>query len=152
MTNYEELNAQLKSLIEGVPHKIANLANASALLWQGMEGLNWAGFYLRKGERLVLGPFQGKPACIEIPLSRGVCGAAAREKKTQRVEDVHAFPGHIACDCASNAEIVVPILVGGEAVAVLDLDSPLTGRFRPEDQQGLEAFAKILENEWENMA
>ena len=152
MTNYNELNAQLKSLIEGVPHKIANLANASALLWQGMEGLNWAGFYLRKGERLVLGPFQGKPACIEIPLSRGVCGAAAREKKTQRVEDVHAFPGHIACDCASNAEIVVPILVGGEAVAVLDLDSPLTGRFSPEDQQGLEAFAKILENEWENMA
>ncbi len=152
MTNYNELNAQLKSLIEGVPHKIANLANASALLWQGMEGLNWAGFYLRKGDRLVLGPFQGKPACIEIPLSRGVCGAAAREKKTQRVEDVHAFPGHIACDCASNAEIVVPILVGGEAVAVLDLDSPLTGRFSPEDQQGLEAFAKILENEWENMA
>ena len=152
MTNYDELNAQLKSLIEGVPHKIANLANASALLWQGMEGLNWAGFYLRKGDRLVLGPFQGKPACIEIPLSRGVCGAAAREKKTQRVEDVHAFPGHIACDCASNAEIVVPILVGGEAVAVLDLDSPLTGRFTPEDQQGLEAFARILEEEWENMA
>ena len=152
MTNYDELNAQLQSLIAGVPHKIANLANASALLWQGMEGLNWAGFYLRKGDRLVLGPFQGKPACIEIPLSRGVCGAAAREKKTQRVEDVHAFPGHIACDCASNAEIVVPILVGGEAVAVLDLDSPLTGRFSPEDQQGLEAFAKILENEWENMA
>lgn len=152
MTNYNELNAQLKSLIEGVPHKIANLANASALLWQGMEGLNWAGFYLRKGEGLVLGPFQGKPACIEIPLSRGVCGAAAREKKTQRVEDVHAFPGHIACDCASNSEIVVPVLVGGEAVAVLDLDSPLTGRFSPEDQRGLEAFAKILEEEWENMA
>ena len=152
MTNYEEMNAQLQSLIAGVPHKIANLANASALLWQGMEGLNWAGFYLRKGDRLVLGPFQGKPACIEIPLSRGVCGAAAREKKTQRVEDVHAFPGHIACDCASNAEIVVPILVGGEAVAVLDLDSPLTGRFTPEDQQGLEAFARILEEEWENMA
>ena len=152
MTNYNELNAQLKSLIEGVPHKIANLANASALLWQGMEGLNWAGFYLRKGDRLVLGPFQGKPACIEIPLSRGVCGAAAREKKTQRVEDVHAFPGHIACDCASNSEIVVPVLVGGEAVAVLDLDSPLTGRFSPEDQRGLEAFAKILEEEWENMA
>ena len=152
MTNYEELNAQLQSLIAGVPHKIANLSNASALLWQGMEGLNWAGFYLRKGDRLVLGPFQGKPACIEIPLSRGVCGAAAREKKTQRVEDVHAFPGHIACDCASNAEIVVPILVGGEAVAVLDLDSPLTGRFTPEDQQGLEAFARILEEEWENMA
>ena len=108
MTNNDELNAQLKSLIEGVPHKIANLSNASALLWQGMEGLNWAGFYLRKGDRLVLGPFQGKPACIEIPLSRGVCGAAAREKKTQRVEDVHAFPGHIACDCASNSEIVVP--------------------------------------------
>ena len=117
-----------------------------------MEGLYWASFSLRKSDRLVLGPFPGKPACIEIPLSRGVCGAAAREKKTQRVEDVHAFPGHIACDCASNAEIVVPILVGGEAVAVLDLDSPLTGRFSPEDQQGLEAFAKILENEWENMA
>ncbi len=151
MTNYKELNGQLQSLIEGVPYRIANLANASALLWQGLEGLNWAGFYLREGDSLVLGPFQGKPACIRIPLSRGVCGAAARGKKTQRVEDVHAFPGHIACDCASNSELVVPIRSGGEVVAVLDLDSPRLARFTPEDQAGLEAFAKILEDAWGDM-
>jgi GAF domain-containing protein len=151
MTDYKELKAQLQSLIEGVPYRIANLANASALLWQGLEGLNWAGFYLREGDGLVLGPFQGKPACIRIPLSRGVCGAAARTMQTQRVEDVHAFPGHIACDCASNSEIVVPILRGGETVAVLDLDSPLFGRFTPEDQAGLEAFARVLEEAWGDM-
>ena len=152
MTDYKMLNEQLKSLIGNVPYRIANLANASALLWQELEGLNWAGFYLMREGALVLGPFQGKPACIRIALGKGVCGTAAQTGLTQRVENVHEFPGHIACDCASNSEIVVPILVGGEAVAVLDLDSPLTGRFRPEDQQGLEAFAKILENEWENMA
>ena len=152
MTNYNELNAQLKSLIEGVPYRIANLANASALLWQGMDGLNWAGFYLREGDGLVLGPFQGKPACIRIPLSRGVCGAAARTLQTQRVEDVHAFPGHIACDCASNSEIVVPIRFAGETVAVLDLDSPRFARFTAEDQTGLEDFVRILEEEWGEMS
>ena len=152
MTNYDELNAQLKSLIEGVPYRIANLANASALLWQELEELNWAGFYLRQGDRLVLGPFQGKPACIQIPLGRGVCGTAAAAGTTQRVEDVHAFPGHIACDCASNSEIVVPIRQGGETVAVLDLDSPRFARFTPADAAGLERFAAILEEAWEDMA
>ena len=125
MTNYDELNAQLQSLIEGVPHKIANLANASALLWQSLEDLNWAGFYLMTEGELVLGPFQGKPACIRIPLGRGVCGTAAASGETQLVPDVHAFPGHIACDCASNAEIVVPIRQEGRVVAVLDIDSQI---------------------------
>ena len=151
MTQYSELNAQLESLISGVPHKIANLANASALLWQSLEDLNWAGFYLLEGDKLVLGPFQGKPACIEIALNRGVCGAAVREDRTQLVEDVHAFPGHIACDCASNAELVVPIHFGGAPVAVLDLDSPRLGRFTAEDAAGLEGFVRVLEKEWGNM-
>lgn len=151
MTNYTELNAQLKSLIAGVPHRVANLANVSALLWQGLEDLNWAGFYLREGGCLVLGPFQGKPACIEIPVGRGVCGTAAARDETQLVPDVHDFPGHIACDSASRSEVVVPIHSGGEVVAVLDLDSPVPGRFTEADRAGLEAFAHILEEEWENM-
>ena len=151
MTNYSELNAQLQSLIEGVPFQTANLANASALLWQELEDLNWAGFYLRRGNELVLGPFQGKPACIRIPWGRGVCGAAAASGQTRRVENVHDFPGHIACDCASNSEIVVPIFHGGEVAAVLDLDSPLFSRFSEADQRGLEAFVRILEQEWGNM-
>lgn len=151
MTNYSELNAQLQSLIEGVPFQTANLANASALLWQELEDLNWAGFYLRRGNELVLGPFQGKPACIRIPWGRGVCGAAAASGQTRRVENVHDFPGHIACDCASNSEIVVPIYHGGEVAAVLDLDSPLFSRFSEADQLGLEAFVRVLEQEWGNM-
>ena len=151
MTDYQELNAKLQSLIKGVPHRIANLANASALLWESLPDLNWAGFYLMEDGVLVLGPFQGKPACIEIPVGKGVCGTAAAENKTQRVEDVHAFPGHIACDCASNSEIVIPIHVHGQVVAVLDIDSPSLGRFTAEDQIGLEAFVQILETEWENM-
>ncbi len=151
MTNYKELKAQLKSLIEGVPYRIANLSNAAALLWQELEGLNWAGFYLREGDKLILGPFQGKPACILISLGKGVCGTAAAAGKTQRVENVHDFPGHIACDCASNSEIVVPIRFAGETVAVLDLDSPHFARFTEEDAAGLEAFAQILEEEWGNM-
>ena len=109
MTDYKTLNEQLKSLIGNVPYRIANLANASALLWQELEGLNWAGFYLMREGALVLGPFQGKPACIRISLDKGVCGTAAQTGLTQRVENVHEFPGHIACDCASNSEIVVPI-------------------------------------------
>lgn len=152
MTNYTELNAQLKSLIEGVPYRIANLANASALLWQALEGLNWAGFYLMREGALVLGPFQGKPACIRIALGKGVCGTAAETGLTQRVENVHEFPGHIACDCASNSEIVVPICHGGQVVAVLDLDSPHFARFTEEDRAGLEGFVRILEEEWGNMS
>ena len=145
MTDYRSLNSALAGLIDGVPHKIANLANASALLWQMLEDINWAGFYLMEDGKLVLGPFQGKPACIEIPLGKGVCGMAAAEKKTQMVRDVHTFPGHIACDCASNSAIVVPIIADGEVRGVLDIDSPSVGRFTEADREGLEAFVRILE-------
>ncbi len=145
MVSYEELNARLEALIAGVPHEIANLANASALLWESLEEINWAGFYRMEAGQLVLGPFQGKPACIEIPVGRGVCGTAAAEDRTQLVYDVHAFPGHIACDSASNSEIVVPLHRGGEVTAVLDIDSPRIGRFTETDRDGLEAFAGILE-------
>ena len=145
MVSYEELNARLEALIEGVPHEVANLANAAALLWESLENINWAGFYRMEDGLLVLGPFQGKPACIEIPVGRGVCGTAAAEDRTQLVYNVHAFPGHIACDCASNSEIVVPLHRGGDVVAVLDIDSPLIGRFSEDDRAGLEAFARILE-------
>ncbi len=144
MTDYGTLNAQLSVLVGGVPHRIANLANAAALLYHSLDGLNWAGFYLLEGDALVLGPFQGRPACIEIPVGRGVCGAAVAEGKTQLVPDVHEFPGHIACDSASSSEIVVPIHVGSEIVGVLDLDSPHIGRFTEEDRAGLEEFARIL--------
>ena len=142
--NYETLAASLRALIKGVPHKIANLSNASALIFEALEDLNWAGFYFMEGGRLVLGPFQGKPACIEIPVGRGVCGAAVQEGKTQLVPDVHLFPDHIACDSASNSEIVVPLRVDGEIVGVLDIDSPWPGRFTEEDQTGLEAVAAII--------
>lgn len=147
MTDYNALNAQLQALTEGVPHPIANLANASALLWQSLPELNWAGFYLLEGKKLVLGPFQGKTACIEIPLGRGVCGTAAAEDRTLVVEDVHCFRGHIACDSASASEIVVPLHREGRVVAVLDLDSPHKGRFNEADRAGLEAFAAILEQQ-----
>ena len=145
MTNYNELNLQLTGLIEGVPHKIANLANASALLYQTLEDLNWAGFYLMEDGQLVLGPFQGKTACIEIAVGKGVCGTAVAEDATQLVADVHQFPGHIACDSASNSEIVVPIHQNGQVVAVLDIDSPSLNRFTEADREGLEAFVQILE-------
>ena len=145
-TDYELLNARLSALVEGERDLIANLANASALLMESMEGLNWAGFYLRRGEELVLGPFQGKVACIRIPLGRGVCGTAAALDRVQLVPDVHAFPGHIACDSASNAEIVLPLHHNGAVTGVLDLDSPEKGRFTGEDRAGLSAFAAILEN------
>ena len=147
MTDYQTLNTQLSTLIHGVPHRIANLANASALLYHTLDNLNWAGFYLLENDTLVLGPFQGKPACIEIPVGRGVCGAAVAEGRTQLVRDVHQFPGHIACDSASNSEIVVPIRAGGKFVGVLDIDSPNIGRFTEEDRAGLEAFVKVLEAE-----
>lgn len=145
VTNYARMNAQLRALTERVPHRIANLANASALLYQTLEDLNWAGFYLMENGKLVLGPFQGKTACIEITVGCGVCGTAAAENATRRVENVHAFPGHIACDSASNSEIVVPIRKNGEVIGVLDIDSPSVGRFSPEDQKGLEEFVHILE-------
>lgn len=144
MTDYSLLNRQLRQLIRGGMHRTASLANAAALLYHTLEGLNWAGFYLLEDGLLVLGPFQGRPACVEIPLGRGVCGTAAAENRTCRVPDVHRFPGHIACDCASNAEIVVPLRARGQVVGVLDLDSPHFGRFTEEDQAGLEDFAGIL--------
>ena len=143
--NYAILNAQLASLVEGVPHPLANLSNAAALLWDSLGGINWAGFYLMESNMLVLGPFMGKPACIEIPLHKGVCGAAARTDSTQLVPDVHAFPGHIACDSASRSEIVVPLHKEGRVMGVLDIDSPLLHRFTEADRAGLEAFARILE-------
>ena len=143
-TDYEALEKSLEALIRDVPYETANLANASALLWQSLPDINWAGFYQLRGDKLVLGPFQGKPACIVIPMGRGVCGTAAAEEKTVRVEDVHTFPGHIACDCASNSEIVIPLYRDGALWGVLDIDSPRFSRFSPEDQQGLERFAAVL--------
>lgn len=143
--DYSLLIQQVRSLTEGVPHKTANLANTSAAIWQNLEDINWAGFYILEGSKLVLGPFQGKPACIEIPVGRGVCGTAVKEEKTQLVYDVHQFPGHIACDCASNSEIVVPLFKAGTVWGVLDIDSPTVGRFTEADRQGLEKLARILE-------
>lgn len=145
MTDYTLLHRQLEALLRGVPYRTAALANAAALLYHSLDGVNWAGFYLMEGGALVLGPFQGKPACIEIPLGRGVCGTAAAEDRTQLVPDVHRFPGHIACDSASNAEIVVPLRAGGRVAGVLDIDNPHTGRFTEENRMGLEGFACILE-------
>ena len=143
--NYELLNAQLSAITDGIPYETANLANAAALLWEHLTDINWAGFYKMTDGKLVLGPFQGKTACIVIPVGRGVCGTAVAEDATQLVYDVHQFPGHIACDCASNSEIVVPIHVKGAIWGVLDIDSPKIGRFSEADREGLEAFVKILE-------
>ena len=143
--DYKLLCAQLKALTEDVENVISNLSNASALLWQELADINWAGFYKMEGGILVLYPFQGKTACTKIAVGKGVCGTAVAEDKTQLVPDVHQFPGHIACDCASNSEIVVPIHVNGEIWGVLDIDSPSLNRFNEEDQKGLEAFVKILE-------
>ena len=142
---YELLAQQLQALIEGEPDLIANLSNASAAINEALENINWAGFYLVKENMLVLGPFQGKPACIRIPFGKGVCGTAAAEDRTVLVKDVHQFEGHIACDCASNSEIVVPVHKDGKVFGVLDIDSPLVGRFDEEDAEGLEAFVRILE-------
>ncbi len=144
-TDYAALLAQAEGLIDGVPHLIANLANISALIYTTLDELNWAGFYLAEGDKLVLGPFQGKPACIEIPWGRGVCGTAAKEDRTQLVPDVHHFPGHIACDGASRSEIVVPLHGGGKVIGVLDIDSPVEERFSEEDREGLEALCVLLE-------
>lgn len=143
--NYKEIMQQLAALTEAVPYEVANLANASALLWQELPGINWVGFYKMVDGALVLGPFQGKPACIRIPVGRGVCGTAVEQDRTQLVDDVHAFPGHIACDCASNSEIVVPIHAKRKIWGVLDIDSPHVGRFSEEDRAGLEAVSALLE-------
>ena len=140
----------LEALTEGIPYETANLANAAALLWEHLQEINWAGFYKMVDGQLVLGPFQGKVACIVIPVGRGVCGTAVAEDATQLVYDVHQFPGHIACDSASNSEIVVPIHVGGQVWGVLDIDSPLVGRFTEEDRLILEEFVAALERCLEN--
>ena len=142
---YRLLLAQMEGLLEEEPHVLPALCNASALVMAALPQLNWSGFYLMAQGQLVLGPFQGKPACIHIPLDRGVCGAAAREKQTQRVADVHLFPGHIACDSASRSEIVIPIHQNGRVVGVLDMDSPEKDRFSPEDREGLSALVRVLE-------
>ena len=143
-TDYSLLNLQLEGLIDSESDSIANMANCAALLWQELDRINWVGFYLLKESHLVLGPFQGKPACTRIDMGKGVCGTAALLKKTQLVDDVHQFPGHIACDVASNSEIVVPLIKQGQLLAVLDIDSPLTARFDHSDQQGLEQLMQIL--------
>ena len=143
--DYPLLHARLSALTEGIPYKIANLANAAALLWESLPEINWPGFYKMVDGALVLYPFQGKTACIRIPVGRGVCGTAVAEDRTQLVPDVHKFPGHIACDSASNSEIVVPIHVKGKIWGVLDIDSPYYDRFSQEDRAGLEQFVKLLE-------
>ncbi|RST32304.1 GAF domain-containing protein [Sphingomonas ginkgonis] len=143
-TLYRDLAAALESLVAGEPDPIANMANASALIMQSLPDLNWAGFYRNVGGELVLGPFQGRAACIRIPLGKGVCGAAATTLQVQRVDDVHAFPGHIACDAASASELVVPIVRDGKLLAVLDLDSPKQARFDPEDEAGCVAISAVL--------
>ena len=141
---YRDLASALRGLVEGEPDPIANMANAAALIWETLPGLNWAGFYRNVGGELVVGPFQGRPACIRIKFGDGVCGIAAATRQVQRVDDVHAFPGHIACDSASNSELVVPIVRDGELIAVLDLDSPTHARFDAEDEAGCVALGEIL--------
>ena len=145
MTDYGFICGALCELNKGVDYEITILANASALLYNSMEQLNWAGFYLMREDKLILGPFQGRPACTVIGMGKGVCGTAAAEDRTVVVPDVHLFPGHIACDSASNSEIVIPIHVGGRICGVLDIDSPVKNRFSEVDRKGLERFAGILE-------
>lgn len=144
-TDYALLTQQADALTRDVPHLIANLANISALLYTSLPDINWAGFYLADEDRLILGPFQGNPACVEIAFGRGVCGMAAAQDKTQLVPDVHLFPGHIACDSASRSEIVIPLHRNGKVIGVLDIDSPSSARFTEEDREGLELLVSILE-------
>jgi len=141
---YAQLLAQARALVHGETDRIANAANLSALVYHALPDLNWVGFYFHDGKELVVGPFQGLPACVRIPLSKGVCGAAASTRQTQRVDDVDAFPGHIACDSASRSELVVPLLQGDVLVGVFDIDSPVTSRFDADDQRGLEAIAQVF--------
>jgi L-methionine (R)-S-oxide reductase len=140
---YREIAGQLKALVEDERDPIANAANTSALLFMTLPDLNWAGFYFLRGQELVLGPFQGKPACIRIPVGKGVCGTAVERRRSILVEDVHAFPGHIACDAASRSELVVPLMKDDAILGVLDLDSPKPARFDAEDQAGIETLARI---------
>ena len=142
---YRELNQQLTGLLADENDLIANLANTSALLFQNLPAVNWVGFYLVKGDELVLGPFQGKPACVRIPLGKGVCGTTAAKQETVVVDNVHEFEGHIACDISSNAEIVIPLFVNQELIGVLDIDSPLHNRFDQVDKQELEAMVAVLQ-------
>lgn len=146
MTDYNLLAKQLEALIADIEWDISVLANASALIWDALEDINWAGFYLTRGGQLELGPFQGKPACVIIGPGKGVCGAAAGQDATQLVPDVHQFPGHIACDSASNSEIVIPVHAGGRVYGVLDIDSPLRCRFDENDKTGLESLVSVLED------
>ncbi len=146
MTDYRLMAKQLEALISDTEWDITALANASALIWECLDDINWAGFYIMRGGHLELGPFQGRPACVRIEPGKGVCGTAVSEDRTQLVPDVHAFPGHIACDSASNSEIVIPLRVHGEIYGVLDIDSPLKNRFTEEDRDGLEDLAGILES------
>ncbi len=141
---YAQLTAQAQALVHGEPDRIANAANLAALIFNSLPSLNWAGFYFYDGRELVVGPFQGLPACVRIPLDKGVCGAAASTRQSQRIADVDAFPGHIACDSASRSELVVPLVRGDTLIGVLDLDSPELGRFDAEDQRGLEAIAQVF--------
>jgi len=141
---YAQLADQARALLAGEPDRIANAANLAALVYHALPDFNWVGFYFFDGRELVVGPFQGLPACVRIPLDKGVCGAAARTRQTQRVDDVDAFPGHIACDSASRSELVVPLVKGGELVGVLDLDSPRLARFDADDQEGMERIAAIF--------
>lgn len=141
---YDELARQTRGLLDGERDLIANAANVAALIWQIVPDLNWAGFYFLKGGELVLGPFQGKPACVRIAVGKGVCGTAVTRRETMLVEDVHAFPGHIACDAASNSELVVPLIKGGVVRGVLDIDSPLLARFDSADRTGFEAVVQLF--------
>ena len=143
-TLYRDLAQALEALLAGESDPIANMANASALIFETLPDVNWVGFYRNVGDELVLGPFQGRPACIRIPFGRGVCGAAAETLQVQRVADVHSFPGHIACDAASASELVIPIVRDGKLIAVLDLDSPTPGRFTEEDEAGCVALCDLL--------
>ena len=143
-TLYRDLASALEGLVSGEPDPVANMANAAALIFETLPEVNWVGFYRNVGGELVVGPFQGRPACIRIPFGSGVCGAAAATRQVQRIEDVHAFPGHIACDSASNSEIVVPLIRDGELLGVLDIDSPKTGRFTDEDEAGCVTLGEIL--------
>jgi GAF domain-containing protein len=141
---YADLAAQLRALLAGERDRIANAANLSALVYHALPALNWVGFYFFDGRELVVGPFQGQPACVRIPLDKGVCGAAASTRQTQRVADGNAFPGHIACDSASRSEVVVPLVRGDELIGVLDIDSPQIDRFDADDQRGMEAIARVF--------
>ncbi len=141
--NYDELAQQAEGLLSGQKHRIANAANLSALIFEALPEVNWAGFYFLEGDELIVGPFQGRPACVRIEMGKGVCGTAAATRATQRVEDVHAFEGHIACDPESRSEVVVPLVVDGQVIGVLDIDSPRAGRFDETDQRGLERLAGI---------